>query len=208
MIRIMNPDEILKQLKLESDLVAIAIVGLAIVLVVLVNRKRLLVKIREWRIQRILKRIGCEQIRNLVCSDGLDGYFKLDRLALTPDAIVLISYKLHGGNIYCAEHISEWTQLVGQKSYKFENPLFELENQLTALRLLTGNAHLEGFLFFNNSAEFPKGHPDSVLHPGNIPERFNAANCDNVKPEIAAAWELLKTHQQQISPADHASVKT
>ncbi len=204
----MNPDEIIKQLKLESDLVAIALVVLAIVLVLLVNRKRLLVKIREWRIQRSLKQIGCEQIRNLVCSDGLDGYFKLDRLALTPDAIVLISYKIFGGNIYCAEHISEWTQLVGQKSYKFENPLFELENQLTALRLLTGSAQLEGFLFFNNSAEFPKGHPDRVLQPASIPERFNAANCDNVKPEIAAAWELLKTHQKQISPADPASVKT
>ncbi|MBT8434386.1 MAG: NERD domain-containing protein [Gammaproteobacteria bacterium] len=204
----MNPDQILKQLKLESDLVALAITGLAILLVLLVNRKRLLVKIREWRIQRSLGQIGCEQIRNLVCSDGLDGYFKLDRLALTPDAIVLISYKLHSGNIYCAEHISQWTQLVGQKSYKFDNPLFELENQLTALRLLTGNAHLEGFLFFNNSAQFPKGHPDQVLQSTSIPERFNAANCDNVKPEITAAWELLKAHQKQISPADHASVNT
>ncbi|MBT8435774.1 MAG: NERD domain-containing protein [Gammaproteobacteria bacterium] len=204
----MNPDQILKQLKLESDLVALAITGLAILLVLLVNRKRLLVKIREWRIQRSLAQIGCEQIRNLVCSDGLDGYFKLDRLALTPDAIVLITYKLHSGNIYCAEHISQWTQLVGQKSYKFDNPLFELENQLTALRLLTGNAHLEGFLFFNNSAQFPKGHPDQVLQSTSIPERFNAANCDNVKPEITAAWELLKAHQKQISPADHASVNT
>jgi hypothetical protein len=204
----MNPDEIIKQLKLESDLVAIAIVGLAIVLVLLVNRKRLLAKIREWRIQRSLKQIGCEQIRNLVCSDGLDGYFKLDRLALTPEAIVLISYKLFGGNIYCAEHISDWTQLLGQKSYQFENPLFELENQLTALRLLTGNANLEGFLFFNNSAEFPKGHPGQVLQHATIPERFNTANCVNIKPEITAAWELLKAHQQQIPTADHASVKT
>lgn len=79
----MNPDEIIKQLQLESDLVAIAIVGLAIVLVLLVNRKRLLARIREWRIQRSLKQIGGDQIRNLFCSDGLDGYFKLDRLALT-----------------------------------------------------------------------------------------------------------------------------
>jgi hypothetical protein len=204
----MNPDEIIKQLKLESDLIAIAIVGLAIVLVLLVNRKRLLVKVREWRIQRSLNQIGGDQIRNLVCSDGLDGYFKLDRLVLIPDAIVLISYKLYGGKIYCAEHISKWTQLVGQKSYQFENPLFELENQLTALRLLTANAPLEGYLFFNNSAEFPKGHPDRVLHPVNIPDRFNAANCENIKPEIKAAWELIKAHQQQVSPADPASVKT
>jgi hypothetical protein len=204
----MNENDILSRLKLESEMVALVIVGLAIILVLIVNRKRILVRIREWRIQRILKQIGCDQIRNLVCADGLDGYFKIDRLALTRDSILLISYKLYGGNIYCAERISDWSQLVGRKSYQFENPLFELENQLTSLKLLTGNVSLEGFLFFNHSAEFPKGHPDSVLHPGNIPERFNAANCDTINLDIRAAWELLKTAQKQASQSDHVSVKT
>ncbi len=204
----MNVDDILNQLKLESEAVALALVGLLIALVLIVNRKRILVRVREWRIQRILKQIGCDQIRNLVCSDGLDGYFNIDRLALTGDSILLISYKLYGGNIYCAERISEWTQLVGQKSFKFGNPLFELENQLTSLRLLTGNAPVEGYLFFNRSAEFPKGHPDRVLHPGIIPERFNAANCETINPEIKAAWESLKRHQKRGSSGGHVSVKT
>ena len=204
----MNINDILSQLKLESEAVALALVGLLIALLLIANRKRILVRVREWRIQRILKQIGCDQIRNLVCADGLDGYFNIDRLVLTPDSILLISYKLYGGNIYCAEHISDWTQLIGQKSFKFVNPLFELENQLTSLKLLTGNAHLEGYLFFNRSAEFPKGHPDRVLHPGIIPDRFSAANCETVNPEIKAAWELLKRHQKQGSPGDHVSVKT
>ena len=198
---------IFEQINLESDIVAYAIV-LALAVILWINHKRIGILFREWRIQRNLKKIGAEQIRNLVCPDGLDGYFKLDRLALTRDAILLISYKAYGGNIYCAENISEWTQVIEQKSYKFENPLFDLENQLTALRLIMGNVPLRGYLYFNHSAEFPKGHPDSVIHPGNIPESILHQNCTSPRADIQAAWEQLKLLQQEASSGPAARVKT
>ena len=204
----MNLNDLSIQLRLESEATAFAIVALAVLVVLLVNRKRLLVRFREWRIQRSLDRIGCEQIRDLVCSDGLEGHYNIDRLALVQDAILLISYKPYGGNIYCAERISEWTQVVEQKSFKFENPIFELENQLTALKLLTGAAPLKGYLFFNYSAEFPKGHPDMVLHPENLPDSFVNVDPGTVKIEIRTAWELAKAHQKQASPNGQISVKT
>jgi hypothetical protein len=204
----MNLNDLLKQLRLESEATALAIVALAILVVLLMNRKRLLIRYREWRIQRNLDQIGCEQIRNLVCSDGLEGHYNIDRLALVQDAILLISHKPYGGYIYGAERISEWTQVVGQKSFKFENPIFELENQLTALRLLTGKALLKGYLFFNYSAEFPKGHPDMVLHPENLPDSFVNVDPAAIKSEIRAAWELAKAHQKQLSDDDQVSVKT
>jgi len=204
----MKLEEIYNQLNLESEITALVLVGAAIALVLLINRKRLRAKIREWRIQRRLNRIGCDQIRNLLCSDGIDGHFNIDRLALTRDSILLISYKLYEGNIYCAEHIAEWTQLVGQKSFKFTNPLFELENQLTSLRLLIGNVPLEGYLFFNDGAVFPKGQPDRVLQQDNIPDRFYVADLETVNSEIKAAWELLKAHQKQAAPGVHISLKT
>jgi hypothetical protein len=204
----MNPDEIISQLEKEPAAVALLAIGLVVVLILLVNRKRLQISIGEWRIQRCLKKIGCDQIRNLVCPDGLDGYYTIDRLALVQDAILLIAYKPFGGNIYCAERISEWTQVIGQKSFKFENPLFELENQLTALKSLAGGIALDGFLFFNHSAVFPKGHPDAVLNPGNIPDRFLRANCEPASPQVQAAWEQLKAQQKQPSASNRASVKT
>lgn len=204
----MNPDEIMGQLEIEPAVVALLISAFAILLVVIALRKRLLLRLREWRIQRRLNQIGCEQIRNLVCPDGLDGYYRIDRLALVQDAILLIAYKPFGGNIYCAQHISEWTQVVGQKSFKFENPLFELENQLTSLKLLTGGVPLHAFLAFNRSAEFPKGHPDAILLPDNIPDRYLGTNCNPVNPQIQAAWDLLKAQRNQLSTAAAAGVKT
>ena len=204
----MDQREFLDQLNLQSPAVAISIAAVAVLSILLINRRRILLRFRDWRIQRCLNRIGREQIRNLVCADGLDGYYSIDRLALANDAILLISYKPYGGNIYCAERISEWTQVIGQKSFKFENPLFELENQLTALGLLVGNAPLRGFLFFNYSAEFPKGHPDSVLTPDSIPERFLAPNCEPASAEIQAAWDILKARKIVASTTSQVGVKT
>ena len=204
----MDLESILKNFNLESEFVVIAILAVALVLALIVNHRRIQSWFREWRIQRCLDRIGSAQIRGLVCSDGLEGYYRIDRLALTRDTILLISYKPYGGNIYCAERISEWTQVIGQKSFKFENPLFELENQITALRLLIGDVALRGYLFFNHSALFPKGHPDSVLTPETIPAEFLAEHCENPNAQIKAAWDLLKTHQNAAPDTSEISVKT
>jgi len=204
----MDSSEIFNRLNLHSDAVAVAIVAFAVALILFINRKRLRVAFREWRIQRRLSRIGSEQIRQLLCDDGLDGHYRIDRLALTPNAILLIAYRPYVGNIYCADSISEWTQVIGQKSFKFENPLFEIENQLTSLRLLVGNVPVRGYLFFNYSAEFPKGHPASVLTPDNIPQDFLNSDIDSVTPEIRAAWELLKSHQRGSAENGQVGVKT
>jgi len=204
----MDLTEQLQGLNLESNAIAYAIVVIALMLIFFINRRRLTTRWRDWRIERCLKRIGSEQIRNLVCADGLDGHYQIDRLALTRDAILLISYKPFDGNIYCAERISEWTQVIEQKSFKFENPLFELDNQITALKLLIDKTPLRGYLFFNKSAQFPKGHPDAILQADSIPEQLLAENCEPINADILSAWKLLKTHQNEAATGGHIGVKT
>lgn len=144
-----------------------------------------------WRTRRCLESLGIRQLRNISCSDGLDGEYVLDRLVMLPKEIVLIAFKRYSGNIYCAVSISEWTQVIAQKSYKFENPLFDLENQLTALRVQLPGTAIRGLLFFDHSAQFPKGHPDSVLHPGKIPSELLRENCTEPDQAILDAWRAL-----------------
>ena len=204
----MSPDQILSQVRLESEALLIAIIVIGIGLLWLINRKRIVVRWREWRIQHCLNRVGSEQIRNLNCPDGLDGHYIIDRLALVQDAILLISYRPYSGNIYCAERISEWTQVIGLKSFKFPNPLFELEHQITSLKLVSGNAALRGYLFFNHSTEFPKGHPAAVLHPDNIPQQYLREHCAPASAELMATWEALKSHQGEAEPTSQLQPKT
>ena len=196
------------RLDFQSGMVALFIIAIALLLILHLNRAGLQLRFRDWRLQRCLNRIGSEQIRDLVCDDGLDGYYKIDRLALTNDSILLISYKPYVGKIYCAERISEWTQVIGQKSFKFENPLFELENQLTALKSITGNVTLRGYLFFNHSAVFPKGHPESVLQPDNIPAPFVDSQVTSINADIRAAWDRLKAQQENMQRNGELGVKT
>ena len=204
----MDVKQTLDRLDLQSGTVALVIIAAALILILLLNRTRLQLRWREWRLQRCLNRIGSEQIRDLVCEDGLDGFYSIDRLALIGDAILLISYKPYVGNIYCAERISEWTQVIGRKSFKFENPLFELENQVTALKAITGNVPLRGYLFFNQSAVFPKGHPDSVLQADSIPPSFQRDQTTDAGAELRAAWERLKLLRGNSRSGDELGVKT
>ena len=204
----MDVNKIMNRLDLQSEIVAFAIIAIAILLILHLNRKRLIVRFHEWRIQHCLNKIGTEQIRDLVCPDGLEGHYNIDRLALTPDAILVITYKPYVGNIYCAERISEWTQVIGQKSFKFENPLFELENQITSLTLTFGSVPLQGYLFFSHSAIFPKGHPESVLQPDNIPPHFMRDHGQPVKDDVRAAWDHLKWQQANLKGEGEVGVKT
>lgn len=204
----MDGKQSLPGLDFQSETIALAIIAIALLLILYLNFGRLRAHLREWRLQRCLNRIGSEQLRNLVCTDGLDGYYTIDRLALTGDGILLIAYKPYVGNIYCAERIHEWTQVIGQKSFKFENPLFELENQVTALKSITGNVPLRAYLFFNDSATFPKGHPESVLQPDSIPQHFLQGQSGDANDELGAAWTRLKLHQETSERGEELGVNT
>ena len=162
-----------------------------IVFIVLLNWNKTRRSLLEWRTRRCLDGIGIKQQRNVVCADGLGGEYVLDRLVMLPKAILLITFKPYSGNIYCSERISDWTQVIAQKSYKFENPLFELENQLTALRSQMPKTLFRGLLFFDHNAHFPKGYPDSILQPGRIPEEYLRENCAEPDQVIVDVWERL-----------------
>lgn len=181
---------------------------LLVALLILLNWKSLRRAWMEWRTHRCLNRIGIKQRGNIVCPDELDGEFILDRLVMLPNALLLISFKRYPGNIYCAERISEWTQVVEQKSYKFQNPLFDLDHQLTTLRQLAPDVTIKGYLFFDHSAHFPKGHPDSVLHPHNIPEEFLRDNCSEPEPAVLKSWEILSKLPANNAGSRSAGLKT
>ena len=188
---------------LNHELFPFAVIGLLGVILLLINRKKLRHSWREWKTRRRLNRIGIKQDANLEFPDGLGGSFKVDRLAMLPDSILLISFKPFSGNIYCADNIPEWTQIVGQKSFKFANPLFEMEYQIKAIRAHVPGVSVRGVVFFDHTASFPKGHPEQVLHPANIPGDLIRDNCSEPNTIVLKAWEAIREiprHPLQTKP--------
>ena len=107
----------------------VSILVLLIIFILIINWKKLRSQWFEWRTRRCLNQIGIKQLKNVICTDGLDGNFKIERLVMLHDSVLLIAFKPYSGNIYCADGIPEWTQVVGQKSYKFNNTWIEQISQ-------------------------------------------------------------------------------
>lgn len=187
----MKLEDFIDQSWFYNALLPIGVFILAALIVAFINRKKIRRNWQEWSTRRCLNRLGIRQKSNLKFPDGIGGSFNIDRLVLLHDSILLISCKRFSGNIYCADNIPEWTQIIGQKSFKFENPLFDLEYQTKAIRTHASDVPVHGFLFFDHSATFPKGHPDQVLFPGNIPEHFFRANCPEADIKILNTWNIL-----------------
>ncbi len=169
------------------------LIVLALGLVILLNRRNIDFRWKNMRAQYILKSLGQEQISDLKCPDGVGGEYILDRLLLRNDGISLLLIKRYPGRIFCADHIEEWTQMLGQKSYNFKNPLFELDYQIKALSACVQDVPVNGFLFFDHLADFPKGHPQRVVHSGRIPELLKKDRSGQVESHIQQAWNTLQS---------------
>jgi hypothetical protein len=188
----MNFESYLSSAWTDNLIVPVVLTVIAVTTVLGINWRKIRIRWLEWRTAHGLDLLGIKQIKNAVCADGLDGEFEIDRLVLLHDSILLIAFRPYVGNIYCAEGIPEWTQVLDQKSYKFKNPLFELENQLTAIRNYHPGINIHGLLIFDHNARFPKGRPQRVILADGIPETYLRANCPEPKPEVLRFWDALQ----------------
>jgi len=169
----------------------LALILLALVFIIFLNRRKIRHGWLNLKTRRRLKRLGVKQIANFKCPDGLGHHYIIDRLILRPDGISLLLFKRYPGKIFCADKIDHWTQMLGQKSYRFDNPLYDLECQVKAVSVCIPNVPVDGYLFFDHLSEFPKGHPDRVFHLKNIPPFLLPDKKDKVDALVKDGWEKL-----------------
>ena len=139
-----------------------------------------------------LKRLGYGQLSKLHCPDGLGYHFVIDRLILRHDGITVLMFINYPGKIFCADDIDDWTQMVGRKSYRFKNPLYELECQIKSVADCVPGVAVDGYLFFDHQTSFPKGHPLRVIHMNNIPQSLERDKRYKVNALVKSGWEKLE----------------
>jgi len=171
----------------------ITLVLLLSVFIVFLNRRKIRQRWLNLKMHHRLNRLGVKQISCFKCPDGLGDHFIIDRLILRRDGISLLVFKCYPGKIFCADQIDDWTQMVGKKSYRFTNPLYELECQIKAVSACVPDVPVDGFLFFDHLTEFPKGHPDRVIHLKNIPQQLVRNKQDKVEASVMAAGKNFCT---------------
>ena len=176
---------------LERYALPVSLAVLVSVVIIYLNRVNIKHGWLNLKTRYQLNHLGVKQVSNLRCPDGLDHYFNIDRLILYHDGITLLVYKFYPGKIFCADEIDDWTQMLGKKSYRFKNPLYDLDCQIKAVSALVPGVQVNGFLFFGHLAEFPKGHPDRILRLQKIPDELKRDKHREVEKKVLSAWKDL-----------------
>jgi len=165
---------------------------LVFVILIFLNRQKVQLGWLDMKTRYRLNRLGHDQILKMHCPDGLGYHFTIDRLILRHDGITLLVYKKFPGKIFCAENIDDWTQMLGQRSYRFVNPFYDLECQIKSVSACVPDVAVNGFLFFDHQAMFPKGHPERVIHLEKIPQELKKSKQNEVQASVMTAWKKLK----------------
>lgn len=147
--------------------------------------------LKEQYMYRCVRRLGVAAIRNIAIPDGMDGRVLIENIILTSEGIYIFPIKRYCGIIFAADNIETWTQVVGKRSYKFSNPLPELDAYVMAVRNLLPTVKVEGRIQVTSDADFPKGKPNRITPVSKIAEIL-AIDKGEVSPQLKDAWAKLK----------------
>ncbi len=127
----------------------------------------------ERQIHRMLESLGVKYLHDIILPDGIEGYTYIDYLLLTPNGIVVLDINFSEGHIFGGESVDQWTQVVNNKTYKFNNPLYNnqikcqavqwnINNNISEDARTNNNVETFGWIAFSSAGNFPKGIPDQV----------------------------------------------
>jgi len=176
----------------QEHILAGAIVLITAVIIFLLLR-RLFVYNNKRKIRNIIKKISYDFIEDIEIDEGLEHYAHLDYICLGQDGIHIIAVKNYAGHIFAADDINEWSQIVDRKSYKFPNPGFELTHSVELLKTMT-DLDVTGYNIFSDTADFPKGRPESVILCADMLEFFGKVSKRNLSDSLLNEWKKLKLH--------------
>ncbi len=164
---------------------------------------------RRKDIDRRLREACGGVLGNFVIPDGNGEQIQVQYALLTGRGILVIDIKDVEGHVFGSEAMQEWTVLADDRRFTFPNPQPGLWDRVAAVKRLTPEIPVTGFVSFTGRARFTKGQPRSVtlLEPL-LQELEREAAGGRAGPEgYLAAWERLR--KAAIAPRmDHAPFST
>ena len=171
-------------------LVAAAVVVILLLLMAVFS-KRLRNFFDRFRVAKAIGRLGTESISSVVISDGMEGHVFIEHLVLTPNKVLVVSVRRYSGAIFAAENMDMWAQVTDGGSYKFPNPLHEIETAMAALKSHVPDTAVSGIILFGRDSTFPKGKPDGVMHITEITKLPMPGQDTPVSEPVRRAWDRL-----------------
>ena len=153
----------------------------------------------EKRVEKIIKEIGEDYIKDAILSDGLYGYHFIDYLILLPGKILVLAVQDYEGYIFGGEKIEKWAQVVNNRSFNFDNPLVNTHHYVQAVRALCGEVEIVNRVVFTSKSSFPKGIPSGVIELKNLRKELEALMEHQHNPNSAkSTWDQLLTNTKKL----------
>lgn len=139
--------------------IAVFFLALIIIAFFLNNKKHYASK----KIDSALKGYSQAELHDVVFPDGVGGLVEIERLVLVKQGILVIETYPISGNLFGADKIEQWTQMLNGKSFKFINPLYRIQMLRQAIKAIAPSTPIFYCVIFTaNDSSFPKGKPDDV----------------------------------------------
>jgi len=140
----------------------------------------------------ILEEYKKDEISDFIIPDGIGGLLEIERLVLTDHGLLLIETYSMSGNLFGAEKIDLWTQIIDGRSYKFSNPLRHIRTSRQAIKALLPNLPIFCCVVFTSDSVFPKGKPEEVSVLKTLVEDLAyIKQTPKIATRSQAAWDRL-----------------
>ena len=153
------------------------------------------------QVARSFEAVSAATLRDVLIPDGSGGQLHIDFLLLTGRGLLVVDYRDIEGIVFGGEHMREWAVMNGNDRTTFLNPLEALYDRIAAVKLLAGDAPVDGRIVFNGRSKFPKWRPPRVLRLDLLEGEFPAAVPGTTHPaeRWRASWDQLAA-QAEPSP--------
>lgn len=164
----------------------------------------------EAYVQKTIKEISEEYIKDAVLSDGLYGYHFIDYLILLPGRILVLAVQDYEGYIFGGEKIEKWAQVVNNRSFNFDNPLINTRHYIQAVQAICNDVEIINRVVFTGKSSFPKGIPSGVIELNNLKKELEnlkgpVYGTNSAKPIWDRLLEYIKKekiqYKQELSTA-------
>ncbi len=135
--------------------------------------------------------------------DEAEGEFHYDHICLTTTGIVVVDVKDFKGLLFGGANTDQWTQVIGSRSYKFENPLYHNREKVQTIRsLIDDEIPVFGCVVFTEAGSFPKDQPEGVYTHEKFEQDFEYADqAKSVPSKFEEVWQLVKSGVSPITEA-------
>ena len=172
------------------------VAGLLVAAVVLWRRRQR----RRRRLVDLIGRIAGDYQRDVLISDGAEGWYHLDFVLRTSMGLVILDVRDARGAVFGCEHLGEWTAMERGTRQTFPNPLETLYDRIAAVRAVVGDdVPVEGRVVLLARATLATAAPPRTLL---LEELATLAEpVAELGDQYAASWAALVAATQPSPPA-------